>query len=179
MSSFKYLNRQFIISILFIFFFGNLSHFIYNLTGNLTFVGAFFPVNESVWEHLKLLLIPVIFWWELFYIINKGKLLIDRDKWFFATIIALLSSMIFQLSFFYLYTGSLGIESLIIDISIFLFSVILGQFIGLHIYKYSKGINYKVSFFILIIIVLFFIYITFNAPHLPIFLDGNTGNYGL
>ena len=179
MSSFKYLNRQFIISILFIFFFGNLSHFIYNLTGNLTFIGAFFPVNESVWEHLKLLLIPVIFWWELFYIINKGKLLIDRDKWFFATIIALLSSMIFQLSFFYLYTGSLGIESLIIDISIFLFSVILGQFIGLHIYKYSKGINYKVSFFILIIIVLFFIYITFNSPHLPIFLDGNTGIYGL
>ena len=169
MSSFKYLNRQFIISILFIFFFGSLSHFIYNLTGNLTFVGAFFPVNESVWEHLKLLLIPVTFWWKLFYIINKGKLLIDRDKWFFATIIALLSSMIFQLSFFYLYTGALGIESLIIDISIFLFSVILGQFMGLHIYKYSKGINYKVSFFILIIIVLFFIYITFNTPHLPIF----------
>lgn len=179
MNNFKYLNSQFIISILFIFLFGTLSHFIYSLTGNLSFIGAFFPVNESIWEHLKLLLIHIISWWIFFYIFNKNKLSMDKDNCFFASIISLLSSMIFQLSVFYFYTGAFGLESFIIDILIFLFAIIFGQFIGLHIYKYSTGINYKISFFILIIIVLFFIYITFNSPHLPIFLDRNTGIYGL
>ena len=114
MNNFKYLNSQIIISILFIFLFGTLSHFIYSLTGNLSFIGAFFPVNESIWEHLKLLLIPIISWWIFFYIFNKNKLTMDKDNCFFASIISILSSMIFQLSVFYFYTGAFGLESFII-----------------------------------------------------------------
>lgn len=175
----KDLTKQFIISIILIILLGSISHFIYDLTGKLSFVGAFLPANESIWEHLKLLLVPIIFWWILFFIFNKNKLFIDNNKWFFATIIALLSSMIFQLSSFYIYTGIFRVEYLAIDILIFIFAVIIGQLIGLHIFKYSKGINYKISILILLILVLFFVYMTFNPPELPIFLDRNTGNYGI
>lgn len=179
MNNFKSLNKQFIISILFISIFGSMSHFFYDFSGELSFIGALFPVNESVWEHLKLLLIPIISWWILFYYINREKLFIDKDKWFFATLISLLYSMFFQLSIFYIYTSALGVEYLVVDILIFLISVILGQLIGLHIYKYYKGINYKISIFILITLIIFFIFVTFNTPHLPIFCDPITGNYGL
>lgn len=45
---------------------GSLLHFVYDLTGENPFVGVFVPVNESVWEHLKLLLLPVFLfsWWN-------------------------------------------------------------------------------------------------------------------
>ena len=37
---------------------GTLFHFVYEFSGNNTFVGMFAAVNESTWEHLKLLLTP-------------------------------------------------------------------------------------------------------------------------
>lgn len=40
---------------------GVLLHFLYEWTGRNPVVGAFSPVNESVWEHLKLLFFPVLY----------------------------------------------------------------------------------------------------------------------
>lgn len=178
-NNYNSLNRNFIISVIIIFLFGTLSHFIYNFSNESAIIGSFFPVNESVWEHLKLLLIPIISWWIVFYIVNKDKLRIDIDKWFLGAVVALISAMLFQITVYYFYTQAFNIESLIIDILLFLLSIIVGQFTGLHIYKYSKGIDYKISILILIIIILIFIYFTFNAPHFPVFKDSNTRNYGI
>lgn len=38
---------------------GVLFHFVYNWTGGNRFIGFFVPVNESVWEHLKLVFYPI------------------------------------------------------------------------------------------------------------------------
>ena len=37
---------------------GVISHFIYEWTGENTLAGLIFPVNESIWEHLKLIFFP-------------------------------------------------------------------------------------------------------------------------
>lgn len=175
----KSLNKNFFISVIIIFILGSISHFLYDLTNNSIIIGSIFPVNESIWEHLKLLLLPVILWWITFYLIGKNKYNLNKDRWFISSIISLLFSMIFQNSMYYLYACGFGIKSIIFDILLFLISIIIGQSIGLHYYRHGKEVNYKISLLILFFIVLFFIFLTFNTPNLPIFKDSITGTYGI
>ena len=44
---------------------GSLFHFIYEWSNCLSVVGIIGAVNESVWEHLKILLWPMFGWWML------------------------------------------------------------------------------------------------------------------
>lgn len=39
---------------------GVLFHFVYDWTGKNPAAAAFFPVNESTWEHLKLVFFPIM-----------------------------------------------------------------------------------------------------------------------
>ena len=48
-----------IFSGIFVMILGTLLHFTYEWSGNNTFVAAFSAVNESTWEHLKLLFYPM------------------------------------------------------------------------------------------------------------------------
>ena len=43
-------------------------HFIYDWSGKQTWIGFFCPVNESTWEHLKLLFFPVLIFSAIEYI---------------------------------------------------------------------------------------------------------------
>ena len=179
MYTLRILSKKIRISILIIFFLGTVSHFIYDLTGQLLIVGCLFPINESIWEHLKLLLIPMIAWWSIFYVRYSHKYNLNIDKWFSSSLVALITSMYIQLSTFYIYTGAFNIEYLIIDILIFLLAVTLGQYMGLHFYKYGKEHNYKICILVILLIIILFIFMTFYPPHLPLFLDMKSGGYGL
>lgn len=53
------LNITIIIGILAVWVSGSLFHFVYDWTGRNTFVGLFFPTNESTWEHMKLAFLPM------------------------------------------------------------------------------------------------------------------------
>lgn len=44
-------------------------HFSYAWLGKLNMVGMFTPINESIWEHLKLLFWPLLLWWGIGYLI--------------------------------------------------------------------------------------------------------------
>ena len=46
-------------------------HFAYDISGQNAIVGIFAPVNESVWEHLKLILIPFTLFSIAFYFYSK------------------------------------------------------------------------------------------------------------
>ncbi len=46
--------------ILFVIVLGTLMHFMYNWSGKHPFAGLIAPVNESVWEHMKLLFFPML-----------------------------------------------------------------------------------------------------------------------
>ena len=168
-----------IISSIFACIVGTLLHFTYEFFGENIFVATFSAINESVWEHLKLLLIPMIAWWSIFYVRYSHKYNLNIDKWFSSSLVALITSMYIQLSTFYIYTGAFNIEYLIIDILIFLLAVTLGQYMGLHFYKYGKEHNYKICILVILLIIILFIFMTFYPPHLPLFLDMKSGGYGL
>lgn len=49
-----------IFSGIFVMILGTLLHFTFEWSGNSTFVASFSAVNESTWEHLKLLFFPML-----------------------------------------------------------------------------------------------------------------------
>ncbi len=57
--------------IIFVAITGTLFHFLYELSGNNFFIGLFTPLNESVWEHTKLIFLPMLIYY--FYLDKKTK----------------------------------------------------------------------------------------------------------
>ena len=144
-----------ILGILFTLIFGTLLHFFYKWSGDNPFVALFSPVNESVWEHLKMLFFPV-FLYTMFEIIvlfkTSGRFLTTR-------IIGILLGMFFILSAFFTYTGICGRHFLVLDILIFILGILITfcasryleiHFPGLHLPLLA---NYAL---LLLLVILFF-----------------------
>lgn len=158
---------------------GVLLHFAFEFSGGNTLVGAFTPVNESVWEHLKLLLFPVLVFAFIEYIFY-GK---NLPNFIAARIISVLIGMAATVMIFYTYTGIIGKSLIPVDIALFFFSVVLTYFIGYVIMKRpflfasENAAIFTVS--VLAAVVLAFIFFTFNPPMLEIFRDPLTEDFGI
>lgn len=110
---------------------GTLAHFLYEWSGNNPLVGLFTPVNESVWEHMKLLFFPML----LYFLFEKMMLEPYPDSLICANAAALLIGTGLIPTIFYTYSGVLGKNYAILDIATFYISVILAFLIR---YKLSK-----------------------------------------
>jgi hypothetical protein len=149
--------------------------------GRPVFTAAVLPVNESVFEHLKLAFWPLFFWWLLGYVlyIRQGKG--DVNRWFLAAMSTIFVSPLFILVFYYTYTGALGIHSLLLDILSLPLSLLIAQSLAVHIYRYARGPRWAVPAFIAaaIFLIVVFALFTYQPPRIPMFLDTSTGRYGL
>lgn len=168
-----------LIGIPILFFIGSIMHFLYNIFGENPFVGLIAPVNESIWEHTKMVLLPIILWWSIFFFAREKHYAIDKNKWFTGALASLLTAIITIPLIYYFYTEAFGVELLWADILILLLSVTLGQLLGLHIYRNGTGINANFVISVFIVLILIFMLFTFFPPHIPIFRDGPTGGYGV
>ena len=169
-----------VIGIPIIFLFGSLMHFAYDWSGQLTIVGIFAPVNESIWEHLKLSIYPTFLWWIVgFFSFNDDH--ISAYRWFTCCVISVIISPIVITSFYYAYTGALGIHSLFLDIFSLFLGLFIAQYLSLHIFNKSKitKIHFYLSMLISLLIIISFTLFTFSPPKLPIFMDSNTNQYGI
>lgn len=61
-----------IVGILFVIIVGFIAHFIFEATNENPVVAAFVPVNESVWEHLKLLVFPYLLFVLIMWLLLGG-----------------------------------------------------------------------------------------------------------
>jgi succinate dehydrogenase hydrophobic anchor subunit len=175
------MKKSLLISIPILFLVSGLLHFVYEFTGRLAVIGAFAPVNESPWEHLKLVFYPVLIWWLIFYFRGRKKEGWAKEKWLLAAATAVFAAPLTILIFFYFYTGAFGTEILALDISSTLLAIAVGQGLAYHLYKYAKP-SKLVSFFslaVIIILIAMFVIFTFQTPHVPLFRDRNTGSYGI
>ena len=173
MSKKKIRNYQ-IFSIIFTFIFGSLLHFTYALSGNNPVVAIFLSINESVWEHLKLLFSPMLLTITIgcFYI---GK---EVPNFLCSKTIGILVSMAFMVIFFYTYTGILGRNIPAIDITSFFIATILGEFVSYVLIVNKFKCNNVIAITTLIIIFICFIIFTYFTPNIEIFKDPITGQYG-
>lgn len=174
MSKIKIRNYQ-IFSIIFTFILGSLLHFTYDLSGRNTIVGLFSSVNESTWEHLKLLYFPMLLTTIIgyFYLDKKVKNFICSKT------IGIIISMLFTVIFFYTYTGILGKNIAIIDIASFFIATILGEFIAYLLIINRFKCNSRTSIIILSILLVCFVVFTFYTPKIGLFKDPITNKFGI
>ncbi len=171
-------NKWIFVSIPIIFVVGACFHFLYDLFNKFILMGAIAPVNESVWEHTKMLL-PIMIWWIFLYIIKGKKYSLDINKWFTGMLVSFTASLIFMLFAYYFYTGAFGVEILIVDILILLMSITVGQLLGYTVFMRSKGINVYVTMELVLLIIIVYVVWTLNPPKLPLFFDKEAGKYGI
>ena len=160
-----------------LFIVGSLFHFIYEWSGESAIIGAIAPVNESIWEHLKLAVFPLILWWGLYYLLAGEN--INPDSWFAGALASIITAIITIPLLYYFYTEAFGVHLLVVDILLLLVALLLGQIVGLHVYNHSQNIEASTSLAAILLIAFMFMWFTFNPPKLPIFKSGPDQTYGI
>ena len=166
-----------LIGIIFIVFLGSMLHFTFELSGRQAIVGFFSAVNESVWEHLKLGYWPALLYTTIEYRYIKKS----TKNFFISKTVGIYLIPIAIIILFYSYTAVLGEDLLIMDILTFILSVIIGQISSykLLISKEKPEELEKISFIALILLGVIFVIFTFYPPHIPLFRDPISGEYGI
>jgi hypothetical protein len=165
-----------IIGTLFIIFLGTAFHFTYAASGDNPIVGSISAVNESVWEHLKLPFWPSIFW----LLIIMYPLRNTVSNFFAAKTVGIIVMIVVIPAVFYTYTAFTE-ENLAVDIASFIIAVIVGQIVSVSLYRKTdkSRVMEAVAIVVLIVLAAIFVTFTFYPPHLPIFLDSESGQYGI
>lgn len=155
--------------ILFTFIIGSIFHFTYELTNYAPISGYFFPVNESVWEHLKL----SFYAWTLYGMINYFFLMDKANNYWFGIWLASFIGNLFIILFFYTYTGIIGHSILALDIASYLVSCILGAYVFYKVLNHTSLSPYidAIGVTLLILTGCVFALYSYHPPKLPIFED--------
>lgn len=166
-----------IMSIVIVFLFAFPLHFIYDWFPN-TFTAIFFPVNESIWEHMKLLFDSFL----LCSVIEFGLLKyfdMHVHNFLFSTFVGAFFSiglyLILYLPLYYM----LG-ENMILNLGVMLVTIIVIELFQLWIWKQSH-ISYLdyASIVMMIATYIIFAYLTFYPPKLSLFFDTQEEKYGI
>lgn len=154
-----------------------LSHFMYEWSNNFIF-SILFPVNESIWEHMKLIVTPVLIFSFIEYFIYKKKDIIFNNFIFsyaISIIVGIVSYLIVYLPIDY-YFG----HNMIVSITLLFLDYIFISFISYSIMN-TKSIKYSKVIGTLLIIITYFIfyYLTYYPVHSYIFYDTKDNIYGI
>lgn len=171
------LKKSRIISTILIFLLCFLSHFIYNIIPS-SLTAIFFPVNESIWEHMKMIFTSIILYGIIDYIIlNKFK--IKYNNFFLSLFITALISIPIYLSIYLPIFYKIG-ENMIINIGLMLLVIIITQVIAYYILKANnyKILNY-ISIILIIVSYIVFGYLTYHPIKSEIFFDTKDEKYGI
>lgn len=164
-----------IFSGIFVMILGTLLHFTYEWSGNNTFVASFSAVNESTWEHLKLLFFPMFLTTILGYFYFRKI----SSNFLCAQLLGILTAILFTITFFYTYTGIVGTNFAFVNISIFFVAVVLGELVSYKILVSDFKCNSYIVLFFITLLLICFITFTYFTPKIGLFKDPVSGNYGI
>lgn len=157
-----------IIGAVFVIIIGSISHFVYEWTGNNPVIGFFFPINESTWEHMKLIFFPMLIYSFFFWKNLRNSYPCLLSSCYFGMIVGTLAIPVI----FYTYTGILGNHFFILDIATFIIAVII-SFLTIYqctlscaVQKYNKFLKISVLMFFLM-----FMIFTYFTPKLHLFAN--------
>lgn len=162
----KYLKDYTILGIIFVLIAGSLSHFLYDWSGQNHIVGLFTPVNESIWEHMKLLFFPMLLYSFLMIFKFRKNYPCLISAFCFGNLMG--TALIPVL--FYAYEGILHQDIFILDIGIFLLCTIVAFRLA---YKFTVSCRLKsytafLCFSVCILFICFLIF-TYHPPAVKIF----------
>ena len=156
---------------------GFLFHFVFEWTNRSAIVGIFVPVNESVWEHLKLgfwglIVFSGIEYWSI------GK---QVNNYFISKGTGALILSITILVFYYSYTSLIGKNMLFLDIASFIIGTLFCQLSVYKLYKRKPLHNVVnvIGMVLLILMAITFAFLTYFPPHTNLFKDATNNTYGI
>lgn len=155
-----------------------LYHFLYDWFPNPIF-SIFFPVNESIWEHMKLLYSGILTWKIIEYFILKHKN-IKFTNYFSSLFLTLITSIALYL-IIYLPIYDLFGESMIISIGLLLLVIILMEVFNYYLItrREENHLLNKVSVIFIFLGYMVFLSLTYNPPKNYIFYDMMDNKYGI
>lgn len=155
---------------------GTLLHFLYDWLGEAKWIAPFSGVNESTWEHMKLL-----FWPMLFYAIVQRFFFRDRENFWCIKARGILLGILLIPVLFYTYNGVIGRSPDWINIAIFFLSAAISYICETRLFNSHKILcrSQKGAVGTLALVALLFIIFTFATPEIGIFKDPLSGTYGI
>lgn len=157
---------------------GTLLHFVYEWSGGSVLAACVSAVNESTWEHMKLLFVPLF----LFSVVQICLLGRNYPNLPAVRALSALTGIVLIPVLFYTYTGVLGRSVDWVNIAIF-FLADLGAFL-LDFWLLRRGkVPHRwmqiLGLAALWGLVFCFVWCTFHPVHLPLWRDPVTGIYGI
>ncbi len=133
-------------------------------------VGVFAPVNESVFEHLKLVFWPAILYFFVLYLIKKSA----PENGIVSLLMGIIAGMLTTVVLFYTYNGATGknidfINVIIYFIAIAVLIIVRNLFIKNNFLNSKKAKWLAVLGFIIIAVLL--AVFTFYPPNIPLFVS--------
>ena len=155
---------------------GTLLHFLYDWLGEAVWIAPFSGVNESTWEHMKLL-----FWPMLAFAAVQSFFFKDRGGFWCIKLRGILLGMLLIPVIFYTYNGAVGRSPDWLNIAIFFVAAA-----GVYVYEArlfeSGGVKCgspKWAVAALCGLAVLFAVFTFVTPEIGLFRDSLTGRYGI
>lgn len=171
------LKKMIFVNTILIFLLCFLTHFIYTILPN-PFFAIFFPVNESIWEHMKMLYTTFLIYGLIEYLFLK-KFKINYHNLLFTTLLKSIIVIPIYLSLFLPFYYNFG-ENMIITFIILFIAIFIVNSIGYLILKMNP-IRYQkiISMISILIIYIIMALLTFKAPHKDLFFDTKEEKYGI
>lgn len=155
---------------------GNLLHFVYDWAHQARWAAFVAAVNESTWEHMKLLAVPWIAWTAVSCIAQREMRCLGSRT------VGLLAGLASIPMLFYTYTGITGRSIDLVNVLIFQVAVLLAWYVSRTLSRRGAlaaplwcGVGAAVH---LGLIVLFCLW-TLSPPDLPLFLDPTNATRGI
>lgn len=155
---------------------GTILHFLFQWT-NIKLFASISAVNESTWEHMKLVFIPSF----IFAIVQSFFIKSDYSCFWLVKTIGIILGTILIPTLFYTLSGSFGQLSAITNIAVFFVAIIISYLFEMLLFQRlycNKTLN-LIALFILIIVLILFVLFSFYPPKIPLFLDPVTKDYGI
>ncbi len=152
----------------FVTFGGTWLHFLYDLSGGSILVAPFSGVNESTWEHMKLLYWPLL----IFALIQQFFWQEQQNYWCVKLAEILLGITLIPV-LFYTYNGSFGKSPDWVNITIFYIASAFVFLFEWWVFKKDR-LQWRhpwLAFVAICLIGVLFVVFTFVPPQLPLFQD--------
>ena len=155
---------------------GVLLHFLVDWTNQNIIVASFSAINESIWEHLKLLFFPMF----VFALIENRYIGKEYNNFWCVKLIGIVVGIVSIPVIYYTINGIFGPTPDWVNIAIFFVAVFISYFVVTKFYQNgSIGCESPLlALLILFLIAVLFVVLTFIPPHIPIFKDPITDTYG-
>jgi len=154
-----------------------LTHFLYDWLPNPIF-SIILPVNESIWEHMKMIYTTILLYGIIEYFILK-KFKIEHNNFLLSVFLKSVIAIPIYLAIFLPIYYTFG-ENMILTFIILFITFILVNIICIKIQE-SKEIKYQNIISIIGIIIVYIIMgiLTYNPPHYDLFFDTEEEKYGI